>query len=118
MRRQHKFEANVRVTAALMVLSPVNALLSFTSGINIWLGGLISLAVSFMSYLLYHALVGALKARKGRQVITIVLAGACRSHADFFTHLLQGGLHDRRQVPGRYEKYLKQNGTLLKISTR
>ena len=70
------FEANVRVTAALMVLSPISALLSFTSGINLWLGGLISLAVSLYGlYLLYHALVNALKGKEGTaKVITIVLA--------------------------------------------
>ena len=58
------FEANVRVTAALMVVMPIKALLGFCAGLNIYLGVIVGLAVSLFSiWLLYHALVEALKAK-------------------------------------------------------
>jgi hypothetical protein len=70
------YEANVRVTAALMVLSPINALLSFTGGISIYLGAIISLAVSLYGiWLLYNALIHALGAgEKAAKVVSIILA--------------------------------------------
>ena len=40
------FEANVRVTAAVMVIMPLSALLSFTGHFNIYLGVVIGLAVN------------------------------------------------------------------------
>ena len=110
------YEANVRVTAALMVLSPVNALLSFTSGINLWLGGLISLAVSLYGlYLLYHAIVGALKGKEGTaKVITIVLAsivGLVLISALTCAKAVST-IGDKYQADS--EKYLKQNEETLK----
>lgn len=70
------YEANVRVTASLMVLSPINALLSFTGGINIYLGAIISLGVSLYGiYLLYNALISGLNAKEGAaKVVSIILA--------------------------------------------
>ena len=43
------YEANVRVTASLLVVYPINAFLAFLYGINITLGGLVGLLVSFYS---------------------------------------------------------------------
>jgi hypothetical protein len=58
------FEANVRVTAAIMVIMPINALLGFTGSLNIYLGSIVGLAVNiFLIWLLFNALVGALKAK-------------------------------------------------------
>jgi hypothetical protein len=58
------FEANLRVTASLMVLMPVSALLGFISGLNLTAGAVIGLAVNIYGlYLLYHALVESLKAK-------------------------------------------------------
>jgi hypothetical protein len=70
------YEANVRVTASLMVLSPVNALLAFTGGISIWLGAIISLGVSLYGlWMLYNALVNALGAKEATaKIVSIVLA--------------------------------------------
>ena len=70
------FETNVRVTASLMVLSPVNAVLSIFTGLSITLGAFISLIVSLYGlYLLFNALVGALGAKEGTsKVVTIILA--------------------------------------------
>jgi hypothetical protein len=70
------FEANVRVTAAIMVIMPISALLGFVSGLNLTAGALVGLAVNiFALYLLYHALVEALKAKpETTKIVMIVLA--------------------------------------------
>ncbi len=70
------YEANVRVTAALMVMSPVQALLGFTGGINFYLGAIVGLAVSLYGlWLLYNALTASLQAKEGAsKVVTIILA--------------------------------------------
>jgi len=58
------FEANVRVTAAVMVIMPINALLSFVVGINIYLGLIVGIAVEiFALWLLYNGLIEALKSK-------------------------------------------------------
>jgi hypothetical protein len=58
------FEANVRVTAAVMVVMPIGALLAFTGHLSLYLGVLIGLAVNILSlWLLYNALIEALKAK-------------------------------------------------------
>jgi hypothetical protein len=69
------YEANVRVTASLMVLYPINALLAFLNGINFTLGGIVSLAVSiFGIYLLYIAVIHALKGKESAaKIVGIVL---------------------------------------------
>ncbi len=70
------FEANVRVCASLMALSPVSAILGFLSGFSLWIGGLISLAIALYGlYLLYIAVTKALGGKEGTaKVISIVLA--------------------------------------------
>ena len=58
--------ANAHVTAALMVLMPVSAILSIFSGLNLTLGFIIKLAVNLYGiYMLYFALIGPLKAKEG-----------------------------------------------------
>ena len=58
------FEANVRVAAALMVMMPISALLGFTSGINLYLSSIVTLAINLYGlWLLYNALLGSLKAK-------------------------------------------------------
>jgi hypothetical protein len=70
------FEANTRVTASLMVVMPISALLGFVSGLNLTAGSIISLAINLFSlYLLYHGLVEALKAKpQTAKILTIILA--------------------------------------------
>lgn len=70
------YETNVRVCASLMALSPVSAILGFLSGFSLWIGGLISLAISLYGlYLLYIAVTKALGGKEGTaKVISIVLA--------------------------------------------
>jgi hypothetical protein len=69
------FEANVRVMASLMVIYPINAFLAFFYGINFTLGGVVSMAVSLFSiYLLYYAVVKALKGKESSaKIVAIVL---------------------------------------------
>jgi hypothetical protein len=58
------FEANVRVTAAIMVVMPISAFLGFLGHFNLYLGLIVSLGVNiFVLWLLYNALVEALKAK-------------------------------------------------------
>jgi hypothetical protein len=65
------FEANLRVTAAVMVVMPISAFLGFTMGINFYLGTVVSLAVSAYSlWLLYNGLVEALKCDANTSRIT------------------------------------------------
>ena len=69
------YEANVRVTASLMVMYPINAVLAFFNGINFTLGGIITLVVSLYSiYLLYLAAIHALKGKESSaKIVAIVL---------------------------------------------
>lgn len=56
------FESNVRVIAAVMVMMPVSAFLSFAGGIYIHLGTVVIIGVSvFTFWLLFHGLVETLK---------------------------------------------------------
>jgi hypothetical protein len=58
------FEANVRVTAAVMVVFPISAFLGFAGGINLYLGLIVSIAVTVFSlWLLYNGLIEALKSK-------------------------------------------------------
>ncbi len=70
------FELCARVVAATMVVMPINALLGFVIGINSTLGMIISLGVNlFALYLLYHALIQALKAKpETTRIVMYVLA--------------------------------------------
>jgi hypothetical protein len=70
------FEANLRVSAAVMVILPVRALLGFTMGINIYLGTIIGLCVGLYAlYLIYHGLVESLKATpRTSKIVMYVLA--------------------------------------------
>jgi hypothetical protein len=68
------FEANLRVTASVMVIMPIGALLGFATGLNFTAGAIIGLAVNIFSlYLLYHGLVEALKANPGTTKILIYI---------------------------------------------
>jgi hypothetical protein len=71
------FEANAIVTAAIMVVMPISALLGFISGFNLTAGAIVGVAVNiFALYLLYHGLVEALKANPGTtRIVMYVLIG-------------------------------------------
>jgi hypothetical protein len=56
------FEANMRVTAAVMVVMPISAFFGFAGHFNLYLGVIIGLAFNiFALWLLYNGLVEALK---------------------------------------------------------
>lgn len=58
------FESNVRVTAALMVVMPINAFLAFTGHFNLYFGVIAGLGVNIYAlWLLYNALIETLKAK-------------------------------------------------------
>lgn len=58
------YEANVRVTSAVMVMMPISAFFGFASGINLYLGLIVGLAVAVFSlWLVYKGLVQALKSQ-------------------------------------------------------
>jgi hypothetical protein len=69
------FEANVRVTAAVMVVMPISALFGFAGHLNLYLGVAIGLAVNlFALWLLYNGLVEALKSNpETTKIVTYVL---------------------------------------------
>ncbi len=70
------YEANVRVTASLMAISPISSLFGFLGGFSLWFGGIASIIVSLYGlWMLYNALVKALGGKEGpAKVISIVLA--------------------------------------------
>jgi len=68
------FEANVRVTAALMVMMPVSAFLAFATHFNLYLGLVLGIAVNiFALWLLYNALVESLKAKPETSKIVLYI---------------------------------------------
>jgi hypothetical protein len=69
------YEASVRVTASLMVLSPVSAFFGFLGFLSI-LSSLVGLIVSLYGvWMLYHALIGSLKGKaETSKIVGIVLA--------------------------------------------
>lgn len=69
------FEANMRVTAAVMVIMPISAFFGFAGHLNLYLGVIISLAVNvFALWLLYNGLVEALKSNpETTKIVSYVL---------------------------------------------
>jgi len=69
------FEANVRVTAALMVMMPIRSLLGFAGSANLYLGVVVGIAISIYSlWLLYNGLVEALKSKaETTKILTYIL---------------------------------------------
>jgi len=71
------YMVNIRVTASLMVIWPIQALLAFIGGISGFLGALVSLAIFIYSfYLLFQALIHKLQAKTDVvRVLVYVLGG-------------------------------------------
>ena len=71
-----EFEANVRVVASMMVLSPISALFGFLAGFSGLLSTLVSLVISLYGiWMLYHALNESLKAKPATsKIVSIILA--------------------------------------------
>ncbi len=68
------YEANAHVTASLMVITPISAAFGFLSGT---VDTLVGLLINFYSlYMLYHALIGSLKAKESAsKILSMVLGG-------------------------------------------
>ena len=68
------FESCARVTAAVMVIMPISALLGFISGFSPVVGSIVGLVVNvFALYLLYHGIVEALKANPATTKIVMYI---------------------------------------------
>ena len=69
------FEANMRVTAAVMVVMPIISLFGFAGHFNLFLGAIIRLAINiFALWLLYNGLVEALKSNpETTKIVSYVL---------------------------------------------
>lgn len=103
------FEANARVTAAIMVIMPISALLSFTMGINTYFGMIITLAVNiFALWLLYNGLVESLKAKQetARIVMYILIA--------LFVIFMLIGLGSKNRANRYLDTYNKEFKELMK----
>ena len=70
------FEANLRVTASIMVVYPIAAFVAFLNVISFTLAGVAGLIVNLYSlYLLYEAVIRALKGKESSaKIVLIVLA--------------------------------------------
>jgi len=70
------YEANVRVVAALMVISIVQSFFGFLAGINIYISAIVNIAISLWGlYITYYALTLSLKAgEKGAKILLIIFA--------------------------------------------
>jgi hypothetical protein len=97
------FEACMRVTASLMVLMPVIALLSIFSGLSSTLHIILRIAVNlYLLWMLYLALIGTLKSdAQTSKVVTLVLVA-------LMVLLLLAGMGVRRSA-NRYMKDLDKN---------
>ena len=70
------YEANVRVVAALMVISIVRSVFGFVGSINLYLSAIVSIIISLWGlYIAYYALTLTLKAgEKGSKILLLVFA--------------------------------------------
>ncbi len=103
------FEANLRVTAALMVMMPINAFFRFAGHLNIYLGLIISLViVVFAFWLLYNALVEALKANtETSKIVSYVLVA-------IFALFMLLGLGARRKASQFMKEFNKDASEMTK----
>jgi len=68
------FEANVRVTASIMVVYPIGAFVAFLNVISFTLAGVAGLVVNMYSiYLLYEAVIRALKGKESSMKIVMLV---------------------------------------------
>ena len=68
------YETNVRVTASLMAIYPIHALLSFLTGVNIWIGQLVFLTIALYGlYMLFVALTKSLEGKKETAKIVSII---------------------------------------------
>jgi len=87
------FEANVRVTAAVMVVFPISTFFGFAGNINLYLGLIVSIAVTVFSlWLLYNGLIEALKSKlETTKIVMYVLVAV-------FVLIMLAGLGAKRKA--------------------
>lgn len=102
------YEACVRVTASLMVLMPVSALLGFTMGLSFYLWLIIGLIVKVYGiWLLFHALVETLKGKiETVKIVSYVFLA-------LMVLFLLGSLTTRNRTSRMFDKYNKDTKELL-----
>ncbi len=103
------FEANVRVAASMLVLSPISSLFGVLTGIHFSLGAIASLVVSVYGiYLLYNAVINALGGKpETAKIVSIVLAVIP-------VLMLVSTLICARAVTTTSDKWLKQSEKMMK----
>jgi hypothetical protein len=91
------FEANLRVSASLLVIMPISSLFGFTSHLSPYFGLVINLLVSaYLLWLLYNGLVEALKCNAATaKIVCYVLIGV-------MVLFLLLGLSVRKKYMGTY----------------
>jgi hypothetical protein len=103
------FEASLRVSAAILVIMPIGALLGFASGLNITLGMFVSLAVNLYGlWLLYNALIQTLKAKQETvKVISYVLIA-------LMVVFMLAGIASRKAANSYFKDFNSQSRELMK----
>ncbi|MBP7730421.1 MAG: YIP1 family protein [Bacteroidales bacterium] len=101
------FEPCLRVTASLMVIMPISAFFGFFTGISFTLGTIVNLIIMFYClWLMYNALISALKANAGTvKIVTIVLAA-------LFVLSILIGINTSRKVT----RLLNENKELMEMN--
>lgn len=103
------FEANMRVTAAVMVIMPITALLSFAGGLNVYLGVVISILVyAYSVWLIYNGLVEALKCNAATAKI------ACYVIIAIMVLFLLMGISARNRAARFLNDYNKETRDMMK----
>jgi hypothetical protein len=103
------FEANLRVSASVMVIMPISAFLSFSGGLNFYLGMVVSLVVFLYSlWLLFHGIVESLKGQADTAKIV------CYVLAALIALLLLLGLNTKNRFERTLNRYNKDAREILK----
>jgi len=103
------YEANVRVVAAMMVLTPINAFLNVFNGISPVLGGIIGLIVNLYGlWMLYHALNQTLKAKEETSKILTLVLGALLLLFAIIGFATRRGINSVKKKLGDYENISKE----------
>jgi hypothetical protein len=103
------YEANARVTAALMVMMPISAFFGFAVGINSYLGMIIGLVINLYAlWLMYYGLTETLKANPGTTKIVMYILIAIT------VIFMLVGMGTRNRINRVMKDYNKSTNELLK----
>lgn len=103
------FEANLRVTAAVMVVMPISALFGFATGLNVYLGVVVSILIyAYSIWLLYNGLVEALKCNSATAKIV------CYVIIAIMVLFLLMGISGRNRAARFLNDYNKETSDMMK----